>query len=117
MQEIQALEEADPTLVDELLLKRKWRNVQRDPSRSLKDQSLDTSSYWQQLNNLPQKGIEQIVNDRIVDKDRQSCDFILKNIYEDKEKADAKQGLIQQERQKLRTKLRERHQQVVELEK
>jgi len=36
-EEISALEAYDPSLVDELLLKRKWRNVQRDPSRSLKD--------------------------------------------------------------------------------
>lgn len=66
------------------MLKRKWRNVQRDPARCLKDQGLDVTNYWQQLNNLPQKGIENIVNDRIVEKDRQSCDHILNRIFDDK---------------------------------
>lgn len=50
---MQALEKADPDFVEEIMLKRKWRNAQKDPSRSIKDQSIDTASYWQSLNNLP----------------------------------------------------------------
>ena len=56
--EMQALCETDPDLVEELIMKRKWRNIQKDPSRSIKDQGLDTTSYWQQLNNLPKKGVD-----------------------------------------------------------
>jgi len=50
LQEMKSLEETDPQLVEELLLKKKWRNCQKDPSRAVNDQHLDTSSYWQQLN-------------------------------------------------------------------
>jgi len=107
--QMQALEEANPDFVEELMMKRRWRNMQKDPARSLKDQSLDTSSYWQQLNQLPKKGVEKIVNDRIIEKDRQTCDNILTSIFEDKKKQELKVHLQQLERQKLRQAMHDRH--------
>jgi len=37
----------------ELLQKKKWRNVQKDPTRVMNNQSIDTTSYWPYLNDLP----------------------------------------------------------------
>ena len=74
---MRALEQADPELVEDLLLRRKWKNLQKDPSQALRMQSLDTQSYWQNLNSLPKKAVNQCVNKRIIEKDRVSCDRIL----------------------------------------
>ncbi len=117
LQEMSRLEETDPRLVEELLLKRKWRNVQKDPTRAINDQHQDTSSYWQALNQLPPEAIGKIVNQRILNYDKGSCDSILKRILNTKQHEDAKRSLQQEDRAKLREKLRRRHNQTLELEK
>ena len=35
------LEESEPTFFDDLLSRKKWRNVQKDPYRTLKDENND----------------------------------------------------------------------------
>ena len=35
--QIQELEQVDPNLVEELLLKKKWSNAKKDPERSLRN--------------------------------------------------------------------------------
>ena len=113
---MEELEATEPALVEELLLKKKWRNVQKDPQRSLNDQSLDVSSYWQQLNNLPAKGVDKIVNPTILKYDKNSCDYILKRILDSKQKEDAKLEVQMRDRHNLRQKLRDKHNQTLELE-
>ena len=102
--------------MEELLLKKKWRNVQKDPLKAINDQHLDTSSYWQQLNQLPPNAIEKIVNSRILDYDKSGCDTILKKILDQKQIEDSKRNLQAEERERLRNKLRARHNAVMELE-
>ena len=115
-QEMEQLEVTEPALVEELMLKKKWRNVQKDPQRALNDQSLDVSSYWQQLNNLPSQGVDKIVNPRILKYDKNSCDYILKRILDSKQKEDAKHEVQMRDRVQLRGKLRDKHNQTLELE-
>ena len=66
-------------------LKRKWSNVAKDPVKGLKDNHLNTNSYWQILNHLPSKGVERIVTDKILNYDKTTCDRILKEILEEKQ--------------------------------
>ena len=40
------VEQSDPTLFEELSLKRKWSTVAKDPVKGLKDNHLNTQSYW-----------------------------------------------------------------------
>ena len=56
-------------MFEEIAQKKKWRNVQKDPSRTLKDQNTDTTQYWQLLNNLPQKGVDRIVTKLVLNAD------------------------------------------------
>jgi hypothetical protein len=71
----------DPNLVEELLLKKKWNNAQKNPERSMRNQSIDNTSYWQSLNHLPPKGIDNIVTNKILKYDQQGCKTILDKIY------------------------------------
>ena len=45
-QQMHIVEQQDPTLFEELSLKRKWSNVAKDPIKGLKDNHLNTNSYW-----------------------------------------------------------------------
>jgi hypothetical protein len=77
------LEESEPTLFDDLLSRKKWRNVQKDPYRTLKDEKDDKLAYWTHLNNLPKSRVDLLISDNILESDRKSCDRILNRIYED----------------------------------
>jgi len=46
-------------------MKKKWSNVSKDPTRALKDQQLN-QSYWNMLNHLPKKGVNNIVTNHIL---------------------------------------------------
>jgi len=83
----------------------------------MKDQSVDPLSYWHLLKNLPQKAVDQIVNPRILQKDKNSCDHILNSMYRDMQHDEYKQQLQQLERAKLRSRLRDTHNKSLELEK
>jgi hypothetical protein len=50
--EMKTLESQDPILVDELLNKKKWSQMHRDPERQLKQKGVDQNSYFN-LNSLP----------------------------------------------------------------
>jgi hypothetical protein len=67
--------------------------VQKDPSRTLKDQNIDTTQYWQLLNNLPQKGVDRVVTKLVLNADKQSCSRILTRIFEQKKYEDDKKSL------------------------
>ena len=110
------VEDQDPTLFEELSLKRKWSHVSKDPSKGLKDEVMNQNSYWSQLNHLPAKGVERIVTERILNYDKDTCDLILQKILLQKRQADLKKDFMQRNRQELRAKLRHRHNQVMELE-
>jgi hypothetical protein len=77
------LEESEPTFFDDLLSRKKWRNVQKDPYRTLKDENNDKSAYWAHLNDLPKSRVDLLISDSILESDRKSCDRILNRIYED----------------------------------
>ena len=40
--------------------------MQKDPSKGMKDQSIDSASYWSSLNHLPAKGVKNVVTDSII---------------------------------------------------
>jgi hypothetical protein len=40
------LEASDPGLVSEILKKKKWHHVQKDPARAQKDLSHVVTNYW-----------------------------------------------------------------------
>ena len=42
------------------------------------------TEYWPWLNHLPQKAVNQVVNQKIINNDRECCDILLKKIYEEK---------------------------------
>jgi len=67
------------------MLRQKWSKTQKNPDNSLRNQSIDTVSYWQGLKNLPKKSIKQVVNTSILDKDQQACDLILTKIFQHKQ--------------------------------
>ena len=82
------IENEDPTLFEELSMRRKWTNVAKNPEKGLRDQQLQKNSYWNMINHLPTKGVERIVTDKILDMDKISCDRILQNILEEKQDED-----------------------------
>ena len=110
------IESEDPALFEELSMRRKWSNVSKDPVKGLRDQQLNKNSYWNMLNHLPNKGVERIVTDKILDMDRKSCDRILQGILEEKQIADMKKSEQQAIRSDLRNKLNQRHKATIELE-
>ena len=110
------IESEDPALFEELSMRRKWSNVSKDPVKGLRDQQLNKNSYWNMLNHLPNKGVERIVTDKILDMDRKSCDRILQGILEEKQIADMKKSEQQAIRSDLRNKLNQRHKAIIELE-
>lgn len=60
-QQMHQFESEDPTLFEELSLKKKWTNVMKDPTRANKDIGLN-NSFWGLLNHLPPRGVDSIVN-------------------------------------------------------
>ena len=108
-EQVGIIENEDPTLFDELSMKKKWTNVAKDPAKGVRDQNLDTSSYWQMLNHLPPKGVDRIVTDRILGYDKQSCDRILQSILIEKKMEDMRRQKIQRTRHEVRQKLCDRH--------
>jgi hypothetical protein len=96
-------------------LKKKWTNVNKDPSKGIKDQNT-TQTYWHLLNHLPQKGVDNIVNDKIINYDKSSCEHILKKYYESIQNEEFKKENIQTERQDLLLKLKQQHDRVMSLE-
>ena len=111
------LEETDPGLSEDIMNRRKWKNVKKDPQEALRKEKSDSFSYWATLNALPKKAVKQCVNKRIIDKDRISCDNILKGLFEDQVKEEAVKEAKRQERLKMRQTLHRRHEQIVELER
>ena len=87
-QQVSIIEQDDPTLFEELSMKKKWANVAKDPTKGIKDQNVNTNSYWQMLNHLPPKGVDRIVTDRILEYDKVSCDRILQSILYEKKTED-----------------------------
>jgi hypothetical protein len=57
-----------------------------------------------------------VLNDKIIHRDKQSCDNILTGYLEDKINEDHRKQMLSKERQSLRYKLRERHNLTYELE-
>jgi hypothetical protein len=80
-------EQEDPTLFEELSLKKKWTNVMKDPTRANKDAN-QNNSYWQLLNHLPPRGVDGIVNDQVLRFDKASCERILSRILDEKKDED-----------------------------
>lgn len=92
--QINQIEVEDPSLFEELSLKRKWSYVCKDPSKPTKDGQMNKNEYWQQLNHMPTKGVNRIVTDKILKYDKVSCDRILKSILLDKRDEDAKKAFL-----------------------
>lgn len=106
-----------PALVDELLNRKKWKSVAKDPLKSLKDENLDKTQYWTHLNNLPPSRVDLLVSEQIIQKDRESCDRILSQIYQDSLTESDKKSIRALEREKAIGKLHRRHNTTVEMEK
>ena len=83
MKTLCALEQTESALVNELLNRKKWKSVAKDPLKSLRSESIEKTQNWPHLNNLPQSQVDLIVSEHLISKDRESCDKILTHIYED----------------------------------
>jgi hypothetical protein len=88
--QISQFEVEDPTLFEELSLKKKWSNVMKDPTRAIKDTSINGNAYWQLLNHLPAAGVDKIVTDHVLRQDKGSCERILQKILDEKKGEDLK---------------------------
>lgn len=44
--DMQVLEECEPSLCEQLLLKKKWNHAQKDPARATNDQFSHAVEYW-----------------------------------------------------------------------
>jgi len=97
-------------------MRRKWSNVNKDPTKGLKDEGLNKNSLWSMLNHLPSKGVDKVVTDKILQMDKESCDRILQNILYEKQVQDMKCERQQLLRQDMRNKLKQRHDAMMSLE-
>ena len=79
-----ALELADPGLFEDLINRKKWRQVCKDPSKTMRDVGFnDERQLWTNLNSMPASRVNLLLDDRVIDHDRQGCDNILNKIYGD----------------------------------
>ena len=116
-EQISVIEAEDPTLFEELSMRKKWSNVNKDPVKGLRDGYMNRNNYWGgMLNHLPSKGVDRIVTDQILKMDKESCENILQGILEEKQIDDLKRAQLQANRQHLRNKLSDRHKAIMELE-
>mmetsp|Transcript_36527 Transcript_36527/g.47950 ORF Transcript_36527/g.47950 Transcript_36527/m.47950 type:complete len:111 (+) Transcript_36527:101-433(+) len=51
--QVELIEKEDPTLFEELAMRRKWTNVNKDPVKGMKDDFMNKNHYWGTLNHLP----------------------------------------------------------------
>ena len=82
--------------------------MKKNTSRALRNQSLN-NQYWNLLNHAPPKSVNTIVTDRVLSMDKRSCDNLLKGILQEKRDLDQKHQTMQIERQKIRNKLKMKH--------
>jgi len=62
----------------------------KDPTRAIKDASINANANWQLLNHLPPKGVDKIVTDFVLKQDKGSCERILQKILDEKKSEDLK---------------------------
>ena len=98
-------------------MKRQWTHAQKNPSRALSFQFINSVNYWNSLNHLPEKAVKLIVNNRILAKDKETCDNLLSKIYQEKQKNEEKKNIQTKDREKLRERLRFKHKHTLQLEK
>ena len=80
-----AIEEAEPSVFDELSLKRRWSSVCKDPERGLKaEKAATTLAAWPTVNHLNPSQGETIVNNKILQLDQESCKHILQAMLVDR---------------------------------
>ena len=82
LNELSILEAENPDLVEQSQMKRRWTFVSKDPSKGLKDKHL-TSSYWGTLNHMPVGQVKQVVTDKILKFDQETCKGILEKILQE----------------------------------
>ena len=73
----------DPQVFEELSAKKKWTYVTKNPERAMKEQNTN-HQYWNLLNNLPTKKVDEIVTKSILEMDKRSCENLLQSILEEK---------------------------------
>ena len=98
------MSEQDPDGYEEMLHKRKWKSVHKNPSTAIKDISIN-NQYWNLINNLPKDTVNSIVTPRVLKMDKESCDNLLRNLLNEKVKDDAKKEIFKLEKQINRNKL------------
>lgn len=59
-------------MFDEMSMRQRWTHVAKDPSKAIKDSS-NTKSAWAMLNHLPKEQIKNVVTDKILRYDKESC--------------------------------------------
>ncbi len=75
----------------------------------MNNQSIDTTSYWPYLNDLPRKSVGNVVTDFVVKVDKDGCERILGKILDQKQSEENKRSKQQSERAQLRQQLKSRH--------
>lgn len=91
-EEVRKLMEEDPEKYEQMLNKKKWNTIHKNPTKALKEQ-LQNNQYWNLLNNMPPEHVDGIVTEKILNMDKQSCDNLLKTILVEKAKEDEKQDI------------------------
>lgn len=91
-------------------------DTSRSRHHSMRSHNTTFNDYWRVRSQVPMKSIKNLVPDTILQKDLQTCDLILRKLFNDLASQDQKQNLLQKRRHEMRTKLVERHYRVRELE-
>jgi hypothetical protein len=80
----------EPTLFDDLLNKKKWGYINKDPSRSVKHADMYRTQVWNHLNHLPDSRVDLIMRKDGLKMDFMGCTRILEKMYEDFQNEDIK---------------------------
>lgn len=88
LEEISILEIENPDAVEHAQMKRRWTFISKDPSKTIKN-----NSYWSSLNHMPPEGVGQVVTDKILKFDQETCKSILEKIFKEQKDLDNKMDI------------------------
>lgn len=95
-------------------MRNRWQYARKDPAKARQDDG--KSQLWQTLNDVSDSQINLIATEEVIRRDSNACNQIMRRIYEESKAADHKRAQCQEERTKLRQKLKDSHNKVAELE-
>ena len=96
-------------MFDDMLNRKKWSYVQKDPQRSMRNQEMYRTQVWNNLNHLPDSRISLVMREDGLKSDQKGCTRILQKLYEDFQNEDIKIQTLRTDRYKQLKKLHDRH--------